>query len=199
MIRLLDLKPHPEGGHFRETFRDARSLIDGKRPRGLDRDLFSARARRALALASHRRRRSLALVRRRAAQARHCAGHGSARARDAWEAISPPANGRRRSCRRTPGRRRKRSATGRSSAARSRPASTSRSSSWRRRAGSPNKGRTSNHVLAAVRGQRRAGDEARIVRGEEDNAARDLFRLAQAAERDRAAGCSSPAHPSAPP
>ncbi len=24
VIRLLDLKPHPEGGHFRETFRDAR-------------------------------------------------------------------------------------------------------------------------------------------------------------------------------
>jgi len=23
VIRLLDLKPHPEGGHFRETFRDA--------------------------------------------------------------------------------------------------------------------------------------------------------------------------------
>ncbi|TMK08417.1 MAG: cupin domain-containing protein, partial [Alphaproteobacteria bacterium] len=22
VIRLLDLKPHPEGGHFRETFRD---------------------------------------------------------------------------------------------------------------------------------------------------------------------------------
>jgi predicted cupin superfamily sugar epimerase len=22
MIRMLDLKPHPEGGHFRETFRD---------------------------------------------------------------------------------------------------------------------------------------------------------------------------------
>jgi len=30
VIRLLDLKPHPEGGHFRETFRDAR-LIDGAR------------------------------------------------------------------------------------------------------------------------------------------------------------------------
>jgi predicted cupin superfamily sugar epimerase len=30
VIRLLDLKPHPEGGHFRETFRDART-IDGKR------------------------------------------------------------------------------------------------------------------------------------------------------------------------
>ena len=24
VIRLLDLRPHPEGGHFRETFRDAR-------------------------------------------------------------------------------------------------------------------------------------------------------------------------------
>ena len=24
VIRLLDLTPHPEGGHFRETFRDAR-------------------------------------------------------------------------------------------------------------------------------------------------------------------------------
>jgi uncharacterized protein len=29
IIRLLDLKPHPEGGHFRETFRDAR-LADGR-------------------------------------------------------------------------------------------------------------------------------------------------------------------------
>ena len=29
VIRLLDLKPHPEGGHFRETFRDAR-LEDGR-------------------------------------------------------------------------------------------------------------------------------------------------------------------------
>jgi len=30
IIRLLDLKPHPEGGHFRETFRDARA-VEGKR------------------------------------------------------------------------------------------------------------------------------------------------------------------------
>jgi predicted cupin superfamily sugar epimerase len=30
VIRLLDLKPHPEGGHFRETFRDARTLADGR-------------------------------------------------------------------------------------------------------------------------------------------------------------------------
>ena len=29
VIRLLDLKPHPEGGHFRETFRD--TLIAGGR------------------------------------------------------------------------------------------------------------------------------------------------------------------------
>jgi uncharacterized protein len=29
VIRLLDLKPHPEGGHFRETFRDPRT-IDGR-------------------------------------------------------------------------------------------------------------------------------------------------------------------------
>jgi uncharacterized protein len=29
IIRLLDLAPHPEGGHFRETFRDARE-VDGR-------------------------------------------------------------------------------------------------------------------------------------------------------------------------
>ena len=28
IIRALDLKPHPEGGHYRETFRDPR-VIDG--------------------------------------------------------------------------------------------------------------------------------------------------------------------------
>jgi|SRR5215471_9908788 len=26
MIRALDLKPHPEGGHYRETFRDRRQV-----------------------------------------------------------------------------------------------------------------------------------------------------------------------------
>ena len=30
VIRLLDLKPHPEGGHFRETFRDARTDSNGR-------------------------------------------------------------------------------------------------------------------------------------------------------------------------
>ncbi|MGA3308318.1 MAG: cupin domain-containing protein [Xanthobacteraceae bacterium] len=30
VIRLLDLKPHPEGGHFRETFRDGREVDGGR-------------------------------------------------------------------------------------------------------------------------------------------------------------------------
>jgi predicted cupin superfamily sugar epimerase len=30
VIRLLDLKPHPEGGHFRETFRDTHTTGEGR-------------------------------------------------------------------------------------------------------------------------------------------------------------------------
>lgn len=30
VIRLLDLKPHPEGGYFRETFRDTRQVGPGR-------------------------------------------------------------------------------------------------------------------------------------------------------------------------
>jgi predicted cupin superfamily sugar epimerase len=30
IIRMLGLKPHPEGGHFRETFRDVRETADGR-------------------------------------------------------------------------------------------------------------------------------------------------------------------------
>jgi uncharacterized protein len=30
VIRLLDLKPHPEGGHYRETFRDPRTVEGGR-------------------------------------------------------------------------------------------------------------------------------------------------------------------------
>ena len=30
IIARLDLKPHPEGGHFRETFRDPRGDADGR-------------------------------------------------------------------------------------------------------------------------------------------------------------------------
>ncbi len=55
---------HPEGGHYRETFRDAATV---QRPRAFDRDLFPAQGRRGLALAPRRRRRDLALACRRAA------------------------------------------------------------------------------------------------------------------------------------
>ncbi|MGA8497335.1 MAG: cupin domain-containing protein, partial [Xanthobacteraceae bacterium] len=30
IVRLLDLKPHPEGGHFREMFRDKRQVDGGR-------------------------------------------------------------------------------------------------------------------------------------------------------------------------
>jgi predicted cupin superfamily sugar epimerase len=30
IIARLDLKPHPEGGHYRETFRDARTDASGR-------------------------------------------------------------------------------------------------------------------------------------------------------------------------
>lgn len=30
IIRLLDLQPHPEGGHYRETFRDSRTVDGGR-------------------------------------------------------------------------------------------------------------------------------------------------------------------------
>ena len=30
IIRILGLAPHPEGGHYRETFRDTRLLISGR-------------------------------------------------------------------------------------------------------------------------------------------------------------------------
>jgi hypothetical protein len=30
VIRLLELKPHPEGGHYRETFRDTRTVEGGR-------------------------------------------------------------------------------------------------------------------------------------------------------------------------
>ena len=30
VIRLLQLRPHPEGGHFRETFRDTRAVEGGR-------------------------------------------------------------------------------------------------------------------------------------------------------------------------
>lgn len=43
VIRLLDLQPHPEGGHFRETFRDAR-LTNPPPPAGEGRERVSGGA-----------------------------------------------------------------------------------------------------------------------------------------------------------
>jgi hypothetical protein len=60
VMRLLDLKPHPEGGHYRQTFRDRRT-VDGARA-GIDGNLFPAGTRRALALAQSRCGRGLALL-----------------------------------------------------------------------------------------------------------------------------------------
>ena len=60
IIRLLDLKPHPEGGHYRETFRD--SNVDAKGRAASTAIYFLLGARRAIALASRRRGRGLALA-----------------------------------------------------------------------------------------------------------------------------------------
>ena len=56
---------------WRALWRDLSGDPARKRPRCLDRDSFSARARRAIALASRRRSRDLALACRRPAQARN--------------------------------------------------------------------------------------------------------------------------------
>jgi predicted cupin superfamily sugar epimerase len=74
IIRALDLKPHPEGGHYRETFRDSR-LVDGR-----------AASTAILFLLAHDERshwqcgRDLALSRsrRRAAETVHCRRRGRA-------------------------------------------------------------------------------------------------------------------------
>jgi predicted cupin superfamily sugar epimerase len=46
VIRLLDLKPHPEGGHFREIFRDTRQ-VDGARAASTAIYFFLARGERS--------------------------------------------------------------------------------------------------------------------------------------------------------
>ena len=60
IIRVLDLRPHPEGGYFRETFRDPAQDFAG--PGRLDIDLLSAEGWRGFALAQGRCRRDLALL-----------------------------------------------------------------------------------------------------------------------------------------
>jgi predicted cupin superfamily sugar epimerase len=109
VIRKLDLKPHPEGGHFRETFRDAR--VDGRAASTAIYFLLSRADR------SHWHRIDAAEV------WHYCAGAplvlemaASPEARSAHEARSGPRNGRAaagRSCPQATGRRRRRPATGR--------------------------------------------------------------------------------------
>jgi hypothetical protein len=132
IIRLLDLKPHPEGGHYRQTFKDSRTL-DGGRAASTAIYFLLARGERshwhcvdaveiwhwhagaplALEVATTERRERIML--------------GDTLA---------PASDRRASCRHTPGRQRARWVIGRSSAAPWRRASSSRHSSSPRPAGS---------------------------------------------------------------
>src|SRR5271155_6002272 len=119
-----------------------------------------------------------------------------------WAPISPAASGHKRSCPRRPGNARKPPATGRWSDARSRrdsnsPNSNSRPttgslaealpSSLRAIAGDPriDDGPHLHHVLAAVDRQRRTGDGAGLVGGEEYHGTRNLLGLAEATDRDQ--------------
>ena len=70
IIARLELQPHPEGGHYRETFRDPRTDGNG---RALSTAIyFSAGARRTLALASDQCGGHLALLRRQRADFEDC-------------------------------------------------------------------------------------------------------------------------------
>jgi uncharacterized protein len=143
IIRLLDLKPHPEGGHYRQTFRDSltypsRQAAEGKMgtARAASTAIYFLLARGER---SHWHRVDAVEI-----------WHWHAGAPLELE-IKTPNERRERimlgndlaaasvpkaSYRRMPGRRRARLAIGRWSAARWRRASSSRHSSWRRRVGS---------------------------------------------------------------
>ena len=132
IIARLELKPHPEGGHFRETFRDARLDANG---RAVSTAIYFLLARGER---SHWHRID-------AVEVWHFyAGSpltlqiadGDGRAHHSCSApILPPAKCRRRSCPRRHGRPPKAAATGRWPDARSRPDSISRNLNWRRKAG----------------------------------------------------------------
>jgi predicted cupin superfamily sugar epimerase len=69
IIARLELKPHPEGGHYRETFRDPRVDESG---RARSTAIYFLLVQRALALAPHRCRGGLAPLRRQRAAAADC-------------------------------------------------------------------------------------------------------------------------------
>ena len=93
LIAALGMTPHPEGGHYVETWRDAPA--DGARGRAARSS--SSSSPRALALAPDRRRRGLAPLRRRTARAedlaRRADGHASS-ARRRRPRRRPPAGRR---------------------------------------------------------------------------------------------------------
>jgi predicted cupin superfamily sugar epimerase len=134
MIRLLELEPHPEGGHYRQTFRDGR-MVDG---RAASTAIYFLLARGER---SHWHRVD-------AVEVWHYYAGAPIELEIATSAQGPverltlgpvslPASARRRSCRCTPGRQRAAWANGRWSAAQWRRVSSSRASSWRRRIGRP--------------------------------------------------------------
>jgi len=133
IIRLLGLEPHPEGGHFRQTFRDAR-LLDGGRAASPAIYFLLARGER-----SHWHKVD-------AVEGWHYYAGAPLVLEIAATAQGPverltlgpdlaAGERRRRWCQRTPGRQRAAWATGRSSAARWRRGSIFRGSSLPRRAG----------------------------------------------------------------
>jgi len=133
IIARLDLKPHPEGGHFRETFRDS---ADGRDGRAASTAIYFLLARGER---SHWHRIGAAgsgtitpAVRSR------CRSPMTDRPKPFASAlILPPVSGRRQWCRPTPGRLPRVSATGPWSAARSPPGSISRQSNSPSRTGAP--------------------------------------------------------------
>jgi predicted cupin superfamily sugar epimerase len=52
VMRLLDLKPHPEGGHYRQTFRDPRT-VEGARAASTAIYFLLARGERKLEIAAN--------------------------------------------------------------------------------------------------------------------------------------------------
>ena len=183
VIRLLDLKPHPEGGHFRETFRDQLTIEGGRVASTAIYFLLAHRP--ALPLAPDRCSGDLALPCRRAARASNCGATDRRSMRLTVGPDSQPAHAPRRLSRHAHGSRRKVSANGPSWAARSRLDLNFADLKWPPRVGSrnnPDLARRINHVLAAIGGERRAGDQAALIGGEKHHAARNLFGLAKPAE-----------------
>jgi Cupin superfamily (DUF985) len=149
VIRLLDLKPHPEGGFFRETFRDARAA--GERPAStaiyylLGLGDVSEWHRVDAAEVWHFYAGAPLVI---SVSPNATTPQPTTSAR-----TSPAVIARSSWCRRGGGRRRRAWVPGRSSVARSRPASTSPDLNSPRPAGGPHRGRAglgSGHSAAAL-------------------------------------------------